>query len=136
MHMFLYVILLSNAITKQILQIECDKTYTFPRASLNAMGDLGLLGLIIPKEFGGMGESHTCAAMVVETLARYGCPASAMIYSNARVPLVLGSVSVRGIRWTDYKCDIRLADCFLDCCYYADVKPITAYYIFFSFFLL
>lgn len=61
--------------------IECDKTYTFPRASLNAMGDLGLLGLIIPKEFGGMGESHTCAAMVVETLARYGCPASAMIYT-------------------------------------------------------
>ncbi|XP_047469723.1 complex I assembly factor ACAD9, mitochondrial-like [Penaeus chinensis] len=61
--------------------IECDRTYTFPRASLDAMGDLGLLGLVIPKDLGGMGETHTCGAMVVETLARYGCPATAMIYT-------------------------------------------------------
>lgn len=74
---------------KHISQIECDRTYTFPRASLDAMGDLGLLGLIIPKDLGGMGESHACGAMVVETLARYGCPATAMIYSNAQALLFL-----------------------------------------------
>ncbi|XP_042886015.1 probable acyl-CoA dehydrogenase YngJ [Penaeus japonicus] len=38
--------------------IECDKTYTFPRESLDAMGDLGLLGLVIPKDMGGMGGTH------------------------------------------------------------------------------
>ncbi|XP_037085486.1 probable acyl-CoA dehydrogenase YngJ [Pollicipes pollicipes] len=61
--------------------IHCDKTYTFPRESMNALADMGLLGVIVPKELGGLGESHVCAAMVVETLARYGCPSTAMVYT-------------------------------------------------------
>lgn len=61
--------------------IQCDRTYQFPRESIKALGDLGLLGIIIPKEMGGMGENHVCAAMVVETLARYGCPSTAMIFT-------------------------------------------------------
>jgi alkylation response protein AidB-like acyl-CoA dehydrogenase len=39
-----------------------------------------LLGLLVPKEWGGRGENHTCAAMVVETIARYGCASTAMCY--------------------------------------------------------
>ena len=42
---------------------------------------MGLLSLTIPKELGGRGESHVCAAMVVETIARYGCPSTAMCYT-------------------------------------------------------
>lgn len=61
--------------------IHCDKVYEFPRESLNAMADLGLFGLVVPKEFGGLGENHRFAAVVVETLARYGCPSTAMIYT-------------------------------------------------------
>jgi alkylation response protein AidB-like acyl-CoA dehydrogenase len=30
---------------------------------------------------GRLGENHTCAAMVVETIARYGCPSTAMCYT-------------------------------------------------------
>ena len=47
------------------------------------MAGLGLLGLLVPKELGGLGQSHRCAAMVVETLARYGCPSTAMVYSKS-----------------------------------------------------
>lgn len=61
--------------------IYCDRTYTYPRESLNAMAELGLLGLIIPKEYGGLGENHVCCAMVCETIARYGCPSTAMVYT-------------------------------------------------------
>ena len=46
------------------------------------MASLGLLGLIVPKELGGLGQNHVCAAMVVETIARYGCPSTAMIYGE------------------------------------------------------
>lgn len=48
------------------------------------MAELGLLGLVVPKELGGRGESHTFGAVIVETLARYGCPSTAMIYSKFR----------------------------------------------------
>ncbi|KAL7646718.1 UNVERIFIED_CONTAM: hypothetical protein RMT77_001971 [Armadillidium vulgare] len=61
--------------------VQCDKTYKFPRESLNAMAELGLLSLITPKEFGGLGQNHVGAAMVVETIARYGCPSTAMVYT-------------------------------------------------------
>lgn len=70
-------------ICKEVIRpnaIECDKNFTFPKKSFSALSDLRLLGLIIPKELGGLGENHTCAAMVVETISRYGCPSTAMCY--------------------------------------------------------
>lgn len=50
---------------------------------MDALASLGLLGLIVPKEFGGLGQSHVCAAMVVETIARYGCSSTAMVYGES-----------------------------------------------------
>ncbi|XP_076043887.1 uncharacterized protein LOC143026975 [Oratosquilla oratoria] len=60
--------------------IHCDQTYEFPRKSLDALAELGLLAVCIPKEFGGLGQNHIGTAMVVETIARYGCPSTAMVY--------------------------------------------------------
>ena len=54
----------------------------FPRESLNAIAELGLLGLLVPKELGGLGETHLFAAVIVETIARYGCPSTAMVYGE------------------------------------------------------
>src|SRR3546814_1138518 len=50
--------------------VESDKKLLFPRKNFEALAKLGLLGLIVPKELGGRGENHICAAMVVETIAR------------------------------------------------------------------
>ena len=61
--------------------IESDRNLLFPRKNFKILAAEGLLGLLVPKELGGMGESHTCAAMVVETIARYGCPSTAMCYT-------------------------------------------------------
>ncbi|XP_066960938.1 uncharacterized protein [Macrobrachium rosenbergii] len=60
--------------------VEHDQNYTFPRESMNALAELGLLGLLVPKDLGGRGENHACMVMVVETIARYGCPSTAMVY--------------------------------------------------------
>lgn len=73
------ILLLSH--TDCLLQIHCDRTYTYPRESMDALADLGLLALIVPEEFGGLGENHVCTNMVVETIARYGCPSTALVYS-------------------------------------------------------
>ena len=61
--------------------VESDRNLTYPRQNFAALASLGLLGLLVPKEWGGLGENHQCAAMVVETIARYGCPSTAMCYT-------------------------------------------------------
>ena len=61
--------------------VESDSELLFPRKNFEALADLGLLGLIVPKKWGGLGQDHTAAAMVVETIARYGCASTAMCYT-------------------------------------------------------
>lgn len=61
--------------------IDADRHLVYPRENFVALASLGLLGLLVPEEWGGLGENHTCAAMVVETIARYGCPSTAMCYT-------------------------------------------------------
>lgn len=58
--------------------IEIDQAGTFPRAAIDALGQVGLLGLISAPEVGGMGEGSRAAALVVERLARE-CASTAMV---------------------------------------------------------
>ena len=62
-----------------MFQLVSDQHYEFPYKNMKALASQGLLGLIIPKEYGGLGQNHVCMAMVVETIARYGCPSTAMV---------------------------------------------------------
>jgi len=61
--------------------VESDKKLLYPRKNFEILAKHGFLGLMVPKEYGGMGENHVTAAMVVETIARYGCPSTAMCYT-------------------------------------------------------
>jgi len=60
--------------------IECDRTGAYPRESLQELAKLGLLAIIAPPEYGGRGEGNVGTLMVTETIARYGCPSTALIY--------------------------------------------------------
>ncbi len=60
--------------------IESDQGFIFPRKNFEALAGMGLLGLNVPKALGGLGENHVATAMVVETIARYGCASTAMCY--------------------------------------------------------
>jgi alkylation response protein AidB-like acyl-CoA dehydrogenase len=73
--------------------VESDKKLLFPRKNFEALAKLGMLGLIAPKELGGMGENHVAAAMAVETIARYGCASTAMCYT-----MHLGAVAAACLR--------------------------------------
>lgn len=76
--------------------VESDARLVYPRKNLQELAKLGLLGLLVPKELGGMGQNHVCAAMVVETLARYGCASTAMCYT-----MHLGAVAAGLLRHHD-----------------------------------
>ncbi|WP_455900947.1 acyl-CoA dehydrogenase family protein [Rhodococcus gordoniae] len=49
---------------------ELEHSDTYPQAIVDRMSDMGLFGLMIPEEYGGLGESLLTYALCVEELAR------------------------------------------------------------------
>src|SRR5438067_6508923 len=77
-----------------------DVELTFPRESLEALAPDGFLGLMLPEEWGGLGQSHLFYNMVVETLARFGDASCAMCYV-----MHIGAVEAIRLRATPYLID-------------------------------
>ena len=57
---------------------EVDETARFPRASIDALAEAGLLGLVSAREVGGLGGGLPDAVVAVERIAR-ACASSAMV---------------------------------------------------------
>jgi alkylation response protein AidB-like acyl-CoA dehydrogenase len=79
------------------LAAENDRTLTFPRKSLEALAPDGFLGLMLPKEWGGLGQNHVMYAATTETIARYGDASCAMCYV-----MHIGAVEALKLRATDH----------------------------------
>ncbi|HEU4388130.1 MAG TPA: acyl-CoA dehydrogenase family protein, partial [Blastocatellia bacterium] len=77
---------------------EIDHTGAFPRAAIQALARVGLLGLVSARDVGGLGESHRAATLVVERIAA-ACGSTAMVvcmhYSAAAVIEAFGPRPVR-----------------------------------------
>ena len=50
---------------------ELDESCEFPWETVKTMGEMGLLGVPVPKELGGMGLDYLSYILVVEELAKY-----------------------------------------------------------------
>ena len=61
---------------------ELEHTDTYPQAIVDAMKDMGLFGLMIPEEYGGLGESLLTYALCVEELARGWMSVSGVINTH------------------------------------------------------
>ncbi len=48
---------------------EWDKNATFPREALREMGELGLLGMLVPEQFGGAATDNIAYSMALEEIA-------------------------------------------------------------------
>jgi alkylation response protein AidB-like acyl-CoA dehydrogenase len=59
--------------------VRVDRERVFPKDSIEALGDAGLLGLTIPAEFGGMGEGLRTMAAALDEIAQR-CASTAMVY--------------------------------------------------------
>jgi isovaleryl-CoA dehydrogenase len=57
-----------------------DEEERFPFETFKKMADLGLLGIVIPQEYGGVGQSILTFCVVMEEIA-YACAATAMGYT-------------------------------------------------------
>lgn len=49
---------------------EIDETCRFPIETVEKMGELGLMGIVFPEEYGGAGMDTVCYAIAVEELSR------------------------------------------------------------------
>ncbi len=48
---------------------EWDRTHLFPADAVRQMGELGLLGMLVPEEWGGAGADHVAYALAIEEVA-------------------------------------------------------------------
>ncbi len=61
---------------------ELEHADTYPQAIVDAMREMGLFGLMIPEEYGGLGESLLTYALCVEELARGWMSVSGVINTH------------------------------------------------------
>ena len=70
-----------EGIVKDVIEpraAEVDRTGSFPRAAIDALGNAGLLGLISSPDVGGMGLGPSTASAVIERIAR-ACGSTSMV---------------------------------------------------------
>lgn len=59
---------------------EIDKTGRFPKETVKKMAEIGLMGLNIPPEYGGVGMSEVCKVLAISEVAQ-ACASTAEMYA-------------------------------------------------------
>jgi butyryl-CoA dehydrogenase len=62
------------------LGVETDRTHQYPRAAIDELGRLGMLGTFLPEQYGGAGLDQVAYALIVEELS-VECAATGVIVS-------------------------------------------------------
>ena len=73
---------------------EIDRSNAFPPELWREMGDLGLLGITVPEEFGGAGMSYLAHTVAVEEIAR--ASASVSLSYGAHSNLCVNQIKLNG----------------------------------------
>jgi hypothetical protein len=87
-----------------------DRDGAFPREDWRKCAQLGLLGMPVPVEYGGLGLSATTIAAALEGLG-YGCPDNGLIFSMGahmwacETPIVQFGTEAQKRRWLPGLCD-------------------------------
>ncbi|GMV99674.1 MAG: putative acyl-CoA dehydrogenase FadE10 [Candidatus Hydrogenedentota bacterium] len=66
-----YLLKLKEVLDKHVDPIEIDRTGEYPKEALKALAEIGIFGMKIPKEYGGLGFSVTNYARVLQFVGSY-----------------------------------------------------------------
>jgi len=80
---------------------EVDATGLFPHHAMKKLAETGLLGILIPPEFGGSGGSKLQYVLAVEEVAK-ACAATALTYmtqAHGAVPILIAGTEAQKLRW-------------------------------------
>lgn len=71
-----------------------DEKKEFPRAVIGALGELGVMGMLVPENYGGTGSDYRTLAMVIEEIARYDGAVALTVSSHNS--LCVGQILIAG----------------------------------------
>src|SRR5215831_5587678 len=81
---------------------EVDRDHRFPREAIEAVRECGLMGILIPPEYGGAGHDHLAFTICIEELAR-ACASTSVIVdvhnSVASEPIMLFGTEAQKRAW-------------------------------------
>jgi len=103
--------------TREILPqaAEIDRTHTFPRKIFSRLGELGLLGIMVPEEWGGAGMDALSYAVALEEIAR-ACASTAVAMSVqsslVAAPILKEGTDAQRARWLPDLAAGRKIGCF------------------------
>jgi alkylation response protein AidB-like acyl-CoA dehydrogenase len=80
---------------------EIDEKEEYPEDVFQAFKEVGLLGLSIPKEYGGSGAGVLALALAVEEVAKYCCSSGLMLLLSmlSTQPIIIGGTEEQKKRW-------------------------------------
>lgn len=81
---------------------EWDKTHTFPIEVVRKLGELGVMGVSFPEEYGGLAAGALAMAVVVEELARIDSSIAVTVGANCSIagePLLTFGTEEQKHRW-------------------------------------
>src|SRR6202046_5424236 len=80
---------------------DLEHANTYPGELIDAMKQLGVFGLAVPREYGGSGVSTACFALVTEELARGWMSLAGAMGGHSVIarPLTLSAPQPRRARW-------------------------------------
>jgi butyryl-CoA dehydrogenase len=92
-----------------------DREHVFPREALRALGELGVLGVVIPEDFGGAGLDYVSLAVALEEIAAGdGATSTIVSVQNSVVcgPLFAFGTDEQKRRWLPSLAQGRMLGCF------------------------
>ena len=96
---------------------ETDRAARFPRELVAALGDLGVMGCIVPEAHGGAGVDAVAWALAVEELAA-ACASTALVFAThtalATGPLVDRATGAQQARWLPRLASGEVLGCLVD----------------------
>jgi alkylation response protein AidB-like acyl-CoA dehydrogenase len=89
---------------------EIDATAVFPADLVEKMGELGLMGLPLPEEYGGLGQSYILFALMIEELCA-ACATTGLVpdvnISLGAEPILMFGTEEQKQRWLPQMCSGR-----------------------------
>jgi alkylation response protein AidB-like acyl-CoA dehydrogenase len=94
------VLLVRQAVEKDVIPVveEYEPAGTYPAAVVEKLGELGILGMLVPGEYGGLGLDIVTYAMIIEELARGWTTAAGLVARHAVAARAIAGMEPRELR--------------------------------------